>query len=136
MQLEIRSRRESRKKQLSVGGDPVELVTEGKNADPEDGEQRFAAVMRKRQRASHHAKSQCPDCARHHEAVLHHAAPQGNRAKDARTIDLMVDEAELAKRRKDWKAPAKPKRGYARLYIERVTQADKGCDFDFLAGTE
>jgi dihydroxy-acid dehydratase len=55
---------------------------------------------------------------------------------DARKIELLVDEAELAKRRKDWKAPEKPKRGYARLYTERVTQADKGCDFDFLSGTD
>jgi len=54
----------------------------------------------------------------------------------ARKIDLLVDDAELQKRRAQWKAPAKPKRGYARLYSERVTQADKGCDFDFLAGTE
>ena len=30
--------------------------------------------------------------------------------------------------------PPKPARGYARLYVERVTQADRGCDFDFLAG--
>ena len=29
----------------------------------------------------------------------------------------------------------KPARGYTRLYVERVTQADKGCDFDFLMGT-
>jgi len=54
----------------------------------------------------------------------------------ARKIDLLVDDAELQKRRAQWKPPAKPKRGYARLYSERVTQADKGCDFDFLAGTE
>ena len=51
-----------------------------------------------------------------------------------RRIDLAVDEAELAKRRAAWKPPVKPARGYARLYAERVTQADKGCDFDFLAG--
>jgi dihydroxy-acid dehydratase len=54
----------------------------------------------------------------------------------ARTLDLLVDEAELARRRKDWAAPGKPKRGYTRLYVERVTQADKGCDFDFLSGIE
>jgi len=30
----------------------------------------------------------------------------------------------------------KPKRGYTKLYVERVTQADKGCDFDFLTGTD
>jgi len=52
----------------------------------------------------------------------------------ARTINVLVDDAELARRRTSWKAPQKPKRGYTRLYVERVTQADKGCDFDFLAG--
>jgi len=51
-----------------------------------------------------------------------------------RRLDLRVDEAELAKRRAAWKPPQKPARGYARLYAECVTQADKGCDFDFLAG--
>jgi dihydroxy-acid dehydratase len=54
----------------------------------------------------------------------------------ARKLELLVDDAELQRRRAQWKPPAKPKRGYARLYSERVTQADKGCDFDFLAGTE
>jgi dihydroxy-acid dehydratase len=54
----------------------------------------------------------------------------------ARRIDLLVDEAELARRRTTWSAPKKPARGYARLYAEHVTQADKGCDFDFLAGAE
>jgi dihydroxy-acid dehydratase len=53
-----------------------------------------------------------------------------------RRLDLKVDDAELAKRRAQWKAPVPPKRGYARLYSERVTQADKGCDFDFLAGAK
>jgi dihydroxy-acid dehydratase len=52
----------------------------------------------------------------------------------ARRIDLLVDEAELARRRATWKPPEKPARGYGRLYVERVTQADRGCDFDFLAG--
>jgi len=55
---------------------------------------------------------------------------------NARTIDLLVDEAELKKRKDAWKAPAVPnvaQRGYARLYREHVQQADEGCDFDFLA---
>jgi dihydroxy-acid dehydratase len=52
----------------------------------------------------------------------------------ARRIDLKVDDAELARRHAQWKPPAPPARGYQRLYVERVTQADKGCDFDFLAG--
>jgi dihydroxy-acid dehydratase len=29
-----------------------------------------------------------------------------------------------------------PRRGYARLFHESVTQADQGCDFDFLIGTD
>ena len=53
----------------------------------------------------------------------------------ARRLDVLVDDAELARRRAAWKPPEKPTRGYARLYVERVTQADKGCDFDFLIGS-
>jgi dihydroxy-acid dehydratase len=49
-----------------------------------------------------------------------------------RRLDLKVDAAELASRRAQWTPPAKPKRGYTRLYVDRVTQAEKGCDFDFL----
>jgi len=49
-----------------------------------------------------------------------------------RRIDLLVDEAELAKRRAGFKPPEPPKRGYRKLYIDHVLQADKGCDFDFL----
>jgi dihydroxy-acid dehydratase len=52
-----------------------------------------------------------------------------------RKLDLLVDDAELQRRRTAWKPPEKPARGYTRLYVERVTQADKGCDFDFLMGT-
>jgi dihydroxy-acid dehydratase len=53
----------------------------------------------------------------------------------ARRIDLLVEEQELARRRARWRPPAKPSRGYARLYVERVNQAPAGCDFDFLAGS-
>jgi dihydroxy-acid dehydratase len=53
-----------------------------------------------------------------------------------RKLDLKVDEAELGRRRAQWKPPAKPQRGYLRLYTERVTQAEQGCDFDFLAGAK
>ena len=50
-----------------------------------------------------------------------------------RRIDLLVDEAELERRRASLKpAPALPARGYARLYAKHVLQADQGCDFDFL----
>jgi len=51
-----------------------------------------------------------------------------------RRIDMKVDDAELARRRAQWKPPALPARGYLRLYSERVTQAENGCDFDFLSG--
>jgi dihydroxy-acid dehydratase len=51
----------------------------------------------------------------------------------SRRIDLLVEEAELAKRRAQWRAPATtPARGYAKLYMEHVLQAEQGCDFDFL----
>ena len=51
-----------------------------------------------------------------------------------RRLDLMVADAELAKRRESLKAPHLPQRGYARLYNEHILQADAGCDFDFLRG--
>ncbi len=55
---------------------------------------------------------------------------------EARRLNLDVDEAELARRRQAWKPPARPyERGFARLYVDHVTQADRGCDFDFLMGT-
>jgi dihydroxy-acid dehydratase len=51
-----------------------------------------------------------------------------------RRLDLMVAEAEQAKRREGLKTPHLPERGYARLYNEHILQADAGCDFDFLRG--
>ncbi|MGD9845639.1 MAG: dihydroxy-acid dehydratase [Variibacter sp.] len=53
-----------------------------------------------------------------------------------RRLDLKVDEKELARRKSEWKPPAKPKRGYRRLYVTSVTQAPDGADFDFLAGKD
>jgi dihydroxy-acid dehydratase len=54
----------------------------------------------------------------------------------ARTLELLVPEAQLAARRKQWKKPRPRKedaRGYRKLFLESVQQADRGCDFDFLA---
>jgi len=51
-----------------------------------------------------------------------------------RRLELMVSEEELALRRAEWKAPEAPQGGYQSLYVERVLQADAGCDFDFLVG--
>jgi dihydroxy-acid dehydratase len=51
----------------------------------------------------------------------------------SRTIDLLVPEDELRKRKAAWKPPvAPPTRGYAKLYMDHVLQAEHGCDFDFL----
>ena len=47
-------------------------------------------------------------------------------------LELLVSEEELARRRAALAPPHMPGRGYARLYAEHVTQADLGCDFDFL----
>jgi len=49
-----------------------------------------------------------------------------------RRIELLVPSDELERRRSRWRPPAVPPRGYRRLYAERVTQAEEGCDFDFL----
>jgi dihydroxyacid dehydratase/phosphogluconate dehydratase len=54
----------------------------------------------------------------------------------ARRLELKVDAAELARRRAAWKKPPlKYERGYGALYQQHITQADQGCDFDFLEGT-
>ena len=49
-----------------------------------------------------------------------------------RRLDLVVDEAVLAKRRAARPVITSPDRGYRRLYMDHVLQADHGCDFDFL----
>ena len=50
-----------------------------------------------------------------------------------RKIDLLVPENELAKRKSAWQPPVTPPaRGYAKLYMDHVLQAEQGCDFDFL----
>jgi dihydroxy-acid dehydratase len=50
-----------------------------------------------------------------------------------RKLDLLVAESELAARRAQWqRPPSSYGRGYGALYLERVTQAHLGCDFDFL----
>ena len=52
-----------------------------------------------------------------------------------RRLHLDVSDEELDARRKQWTPPPAPmERGYYRLYVEHVLQADKGADFDFLVG--
>jgi len=52
-----------------------------------------------------------------------------------RRLELKVSEEELASRRSSW-CPPKPhyRRGYGRLFLDHVLQANMGCDFDFLQG--
>ncbi|GAB3455931.1 IlvD/Edd family dehydratase [Streptomonospora sediminis] len=54
----------------------------------------------------------------------------------ARSLTLHVDDAELQRRRDEW-TPPRPHsdRGWTRLYTERVLQADRGADLDFLVGS-
>ncbi len=51
----------------------------------------------------------------------------------ARSIDMLVTEEELARRRAAW-TPPEPyyPRGYGQMFTRHVSQANEGCDFDFL----
>jgi dihydroxy-acid dehydratase len=52
-----------------------------------------------------------------------------------RKLQLHVSEEELARRRAKWKPPRKPvPRGYVKLYVDHVNQANEGADLDFLVG--
>ncbi|HEY7968413.1 MAG TPA: IlvD/Edd family dehydratase [Candidatus Limnocylindrales bacterium] len=52
-----------------------------------------------------------------------------------RRLDLLVDDGELALRRRAWAPrPSADTRGYRGLYVRTVMQADRGCDLDFLVG--
>jgi dihydroxy-acid dehydratase len=52
----------------------------------------------------------------------------------ARKLNVLISDEEMARRRAAWTAPPpRFERGYGTLYLKHVSQADKGCDFDFLA---
>jgi len=55
----------------------------------------------------------------------------------ARKLELLVPADELDRRAR-LSTPPKPhyQRGYGRLFLDHVTQADRGCDFDFLLPDE
>lgn len=54
-----------------------------------------------------------------------------------RRLHLHVDDAELQRRREAWQQPAPVySRGYGQLYLQHVTQAPQGADFDFLRGSD
>jgi dihydroxy-acid dehydratase len=52
-----------------------------------------------------------------------------------RRLHLDVDDAELARRRADWQAPPAPQRGWYKLYVDSVQQANLGADLEFLVGS-
>ncbi len=50
-----------------------------------------------------------------------------------RKIEMLVDDQELERRRAAWKPPApRYERGYGWMFARHITQANEGCDFDFL----
>jgi dihydroxy-acid dehydratase len=52
-----------------------------------------------------------------------------------RRIDVLLDDAELDRRRRAWRAPEprpEDNRGYRKLFLDSVEQAEHGCDFGFL----
>jgi dihydroxy-acid dehydratase len=53
---------------------------------------------------------------------------------ERRRIELLVDDAELIKRKRSWQpfTAIDNRRGYGKLYFDHVMQAEDGCDFDFL----
>ena len=54
---------------------------------------------------------------------------------EKRSLRLLVSDAELASRRSHWKAPPPHShRGWVKLYVDTVQQADKGVDLEFLVG--
>jgi dihydroxy-acid dehydratase len=56
---------------------------------------------------------------------------------DARQLNMCVSEDELARRCAAWRPkPGIYRRGYGKLFMEHIKQANEGCDFDFLEGTE
>jgi L-arabonate dehydrase len=53
-----------------------------------------------------------------------------------RKIDLLLKEEEINRRLNAWKEPARHyDRGYGRLFLDHILQANQGCDFDFLRWT-
>jgi dihydroxy-acid dehydratase len=54
----------------------------------------------------------------------------------ARRLNMRVSEEELGRRRATWRPkPGIYPRGYGKLFMQHIKQADEGCDFDFLEGT-
>jgi dihydroxy-acid dehydratase len=56
---------------------------------------------------------------------------------ESRSLNLLVAPQTLEDRRKAWKKPVvRWQRGYLKMFSEHTTQANQGCDFDFLHGND
>ncbi|MFN7451165.1 MAG: L-arabinonate dehydratase [Pirellula sp.] len=56
---------------------------------------------------------------------------------ESRSLNLLVDPETLEERRRAWKKPiVRWQRGYLKMFSEHITQANQGCDFDFLHGND
>jgi dihydroxy-acid dehydratase len=77
----------------------------------------------------------CPEAAAGGPLALVETGDQIRLDVPARSLNLLVDDGELEKRRARWSAPehAGSERGYLKLHLDHVQQADEGCDLDFLA---
>jgi dihydroxy-acid dehydratase len=52
-----------------------------------------------------------------------------------RRLNVLLPDDELSRRRAEWQPPAPHfRRGYGKLFLDHVLQADEGCDFDFCQG--
>ena len=55
---------------------------------------------------------------------------------EQRLLNMRVSEDELSRRREAWRPKGEIyPRGYGKLFMQHIKQADEGCDFDFLEGT-
>lgn len=52
-----------------------------------------------------------------------------------RNLNLLISDEEMQRRKAEWREPPPAyDRGYGKLFLDHVLQADEGCDFDFLRG--
>jgi len=76
----------------------------------------------------------CPEAAAGGPLALIETGDRVRMSVRERRLDLLVDEAELARRRTLWRPPSVPARGWDRIVAEQILQADEGCDFRALRG--
>ncbi len=76
----------------------------------------------------------CPEAAAGGPLALVESGDMISLDAPARRLELEVAGAALAARRAKWSPPPLPPRGWERLYVEHVQQANLGADLDFWAG--